>query len=294
MATQTTKRGLRKPTQGDYVQVLNDISANMENLDNAVPDTRKINGHPLTSDFNITKGDVGLGNVDNTSDANKPVSTATQNALNAKLNASQKGVAGGLAELDANGKVPASQLPSYVDDVIEGYLYNGRFYSDAAHEHLITPESGKIYTDLATDKTYRWSGTVYTEISASLALGETSSTAFRGDHGKVAYDHAMAKGVAFSSGLYKVTTNSEGHVTAAVSATKSDVGLGNVDNTSDANKPISNATQTALNSKMDSNLKGAANGVAELDANGKLKEAQMTFAVATLAETRAMISDYWG
>lgn len=247
MATQTSKRGLYKPEQADYVRVETDISQNMDNLDNAVPDSRKVNGHALTSDVTVTKGDVGLGNADNTSDLNKPISTATQTALDAKLNNSQKGVAGGLAELDANGKVPASQLPSYVDDVVEGYLYNGNFYSDSAHEHLITPESGKIYTDLTTDRTYRWGGTVYSEVSASLALGETSSTAFRGDHGKVAYDHAMAKGAAFTSGLYKVTTNSEGHVTAAVPASKADIGLGNVDNTADVDKPVSTAQQQAVN-----------------------------------------------
>ena len=111
MATQTTKRGLRKPTQGDYVHVLNDISANMENLDNAVPDTRKVNDHSLTGDFNITKSDVGLGNVDNTSDANKPISTATQTALNSKMDSNLKGAANGVAELDANGKVKMTQLP---------------------------------------------------------------------------------------------------------------------------------------------------------------------------------------
>lgn len=59
-----------------------------------------------------TKADVGLGNADNTSDANKPVSTATQTALNAKEDAANKGVAGGYASLDGGGKVPGSQLPS--------------------------------------------------------------------------------------------------------------------------------------------------------------------------------------
>lgn len=119
MAETTTKRGLRKPEQGDYVQVLNDISQNMENLDNAVPDSRKVNGHALTGDVTVTKGDVGLSNVDNTSDMNKPVSTATQAALDAKLNNSQKGAANGLAELDANGKVPTAQMTYAVATVAE-------------------------------------------------------------------------------------------------------------------------------------------------------------------------------
>lgn len=105
---------------------------------------------------------------------------------------SEKGTANGVATLGADGKVPSSQLPSYVDDVIEGYYYNGNFYIDSAHQQLITPEAGKIYTDLSTNKTYRWSGTVYTEISESLALGETAGTAYEGSKGKANADAIAA------------------------------------------------------------------------------------------------------
>ena len=87
----------------------------------------------------------------------------------------------------------------------------------------VTPTVGKIYVDTATNKTYRWSGSGLAEISASLALGTTSSTAFRGDYGNTAYQHAAAKGAAFSSGLYKITTNAQGHVTAATAVTKTDI-----------------------------------------------------------------------
>ena len=83
------------------------------------------------------------------------------------LNITQKGSADGVASLDSNGKVPSSQLPSYVDDVVEGYYYNGQFYTDSAHTQLITPETGKIYVDLNTNKSYRWGGTTYVEISQS-------------------------------------------------------------------------------------------------------------------------------
>lgn len=124
------------------------------------------------------------------------------------------GAANGIAELDANGKVPSSQLPAYVDDVVE---YDSRTAFPS------TGTSGIIYIAKDTNKTYRWSGTTYVEISASLALGETESTAYRGDRGKAAYDHAYAKGSAFTSGLYKITTNAEGHVTAATAAVKSDI-----------------------------------------------------------------------
>lgn len=140
----------------------------------------------------VTKTQVGLGNADNTSDADKPISKAQQTALNLKLNTSLKGAANGLAELDSAGKVPAAQLPSFVDDVLEGYYYNSKFYKEAAHTTEITGETGKIYVDLPTNKTYRWSGTAYVVISDTIALGETASTAYRGDRGKIAYDHSQS------------------------------------------------------------------------------------------------------
>lgn len=139
----------------------------------------------------VTKSQVGLSNVDNTSDVNKPVSTAQKAALDKKLDKTLKGAANGLAELDSTGKVPAAQLPSYVDDVVEGYMSGGKFYKESTHITAISGESGKIYTDLATGKTYRWSGSAFTVISETLALGETASTAYRGDRGKIAYDHSL-------------------------------------------------------------------------------------------------------
>ncbi len=84
---------------------------------------------------------------------------------------STKGVANGLATLDSTGKVPLAQLPSYVDDVVECATLPA------------SGESGKIYVLTGTNVTYRWSGSSFVEISASLALGTTSSTAFAGDRG---------------------------------------------------------------------------------------------------------------
>jgi len=101
------------------------------------------------------------------------------------LAASLKGAANGVAELGADGRVPSGQLPSYVDDVLE--------YANFA-AFPATGETGKIYINLDQNKTWRWSGTAYAEISASLALGETSATAYRGDRGKDAYDHSQATG----------------------------------------------------------------------------------------------------
>ena len=174
-----------------------------------------------------------------TNEVIEAVIEGTQDALDEKIDASSIGQASGVAALDENGKVPSTQLPSYVDDVLE-YATKDNF--------PLTGETSKIYVDLATNKTYRWGGSEYVEISASLALGETSATAYRGDRGKEAYDHASAKGTAYASGLYKITTNSEGHVTAATavqksditafSLTNSDVGLGNVTNDEQIAKSI--------------------------------------------------------
>ena len=110
------------------------------------------------------------------SDGNPINTTYVKNSLLGKKN--------GVATLDAMGLVPASQLPSFVDDVIEGYLYSGKFYKESAHTTAITGEGGKIYVDLGNKKTYRWSGSAFVEISASIAIGETTGTAFDGKRGK--------------------------------------------------------------------------------------------------------------
>lgn len=92
------------------------------------------------------------------------------------------GVANGIAELDGNAKVPAAQLPSYVDDVVM-YATEAQFPS--------TGEAGKIYVAEDTNRQYRWTGSDYIELYAGVVLGETASTAYRGDRGKIAYDHTF-------------------------------------------------------------------------------------------------------
>lgn len=118
--------------------------------------------------------------------------------LSNKLDTSLKGSASGLAELDESGKVLSSQLPSYVDDIIEGYYVEDKFYSDEELTIEIVGEGGKIYTNLLNtnndDSLYRWSGSKFVPvISGSLTLGETSSTAFRGDLGVIAFNHALSE-----------------------------------------------------------------------------------------------------
>lgn len=137
-------------------------------LGNKVPTSRKVNGKALSADVTLTAADVDA------------------------IPTSSKGSSNGVAELDSTGKVPAAQLPSFVDDVIEGYLSGGKFYKESAHTTEITAEAGKIYVDLTSNKTYRWSGTTYAVISDTIALGETSTTAYRGDWGKTAYDHSQS------------------------------------------------------------------------------------------------------
>lgn len=147
-----------------------------------------------------------------------------------KIDKTQKGAVNGVAELNEAGKVPSSQLPSYIDDVVEGYYYNNKFYEEAAHTTEITAEKGKIYVDLSTEKTYRYSGSLYIEVSPSLELGETQFTAYRGDRGKTAYDHATDSNKVSSTKtekLYKVGVTNQGHVASATEVSKSDItGLG--------------------------------------------------------------------
>lgn len=228
--------------------------------------------------------------------------------LNSKVQQfiNSKGAPNGLASLNESGIIPSAQLPSYVDDVIE---------VDTFSNLPGIGESGKIYIVQDTNLTYRWSGTDYVEISKSLALGETSSTAYPGDKGKATTDklnripdklitdtvnvnqstteavlnfttyrqeaqqigrntltitsattsqaglmsssdktklNGLKDQAGITSDINAVQTNLETHINNKSNpheVTKDQVGLGNVDNTSDANKPISNATQTALNGK---------------------------------------------
>lgn len=124
--------------------------------------------------------------------------TTITNSLNAFI--STKGQPGGLAELDSTGKVPAAQLPSYVDDVLE--------YSTKAQFPQIG-ETGKIYVSKDTNLTYRWTGTQYLEISQSLALGETPSTAYPGDKGKANRDALNSMPTKLTSYLTPTTSTGE-------------------------------------------------------------------------------------
>ena len=145
----------------------------------------------------VTKTQVGLGNVTN----------------DVQVKRSEMGVANGVATLDANGKVPASQLPSYVDDIIDvyatysksdtGVLSDVTLYLDAAHTQLVTGEAGKIYQNIADGEPqyqFRWTGTIFSQTGASsLILGEVTGTAYDGAKGKANADNiAKIKGTSLS------------------------------------------------------------------------------------------------
>lgn len=93
-----------------------------------------------------------------------------------------------------NGKIPTTYLPGAVDELIEGYYFEGAFYEEVGHTTEITPATDKMYLDITTTDglTYRWGGTQYAPIGNGLSLGETSTTAGRGDWNKAAYDFSQA------------------------------------------------------------------------------------------------------
>lgn len=128
-------------------------------------------------------------------------------------------ISGNLPVARLSGVIDAAHLPSYVDDVIEGYLNGGKFYttksSSGAYSGEIKAEAGKIYVDLSNNKTYRWSGSAYVIISETIALGTTHSSAGYGDESRAAYNHSTSIG--------------NPHKT-----TKADLGLGSVENKSSA------------------------------------------------------------
>ena len=138
----------------------------------AVPVERTVNGHALDENITLNATDVG---------ARADTWMPSADDVGA-IPASQKGTNGGVAELDSTGRVPSTQLPSYVDDV-EEYTSLSAFPP--------TGEDGKIYVAEDSNLTYRWSGSGYVPLNPTLALGETSQTAYRGDRGATAYSHSQ-------------------------------------------------------------------------------------------------------
>lgn len=163
----------------------------------SLPVTTSGTGNVVTGITQTANGiTVSLGSVPTTTD------------LSNYIPLSQKGATNGVAMLDGAGLVPASQLPSYVDDVLEGYykVADGKFYKEAAYTNLIAGETGKIYVSLDTNKTYRWTGTTFVYITSGAV-------------------------------------DSVNGLTGVVVLNKSHVGLSNADNTADAAKSVLSATK---------------------------------------------------
>lgn len=139
---------------------------------------------------------------------------------------SQLGASNGVAPLDGNKLIPSSYLPAYVDDVKEYANYASLPASSQA-------ETGKIYVTLDDGKTYRWGGTAYVEISASLAIGESADTAFAGNRGKTLEGYFLNGIVNQAAKVTNALTvgGKTYNGSSAVEITKSDLGLGNVENT---------------------------------------------------------------
>lgn len=112
----------------------------------------------VTANITIAKSDVGLNNVTN----------------DAQVKRTEMGANNGVATLDSDGKIPSSQLPSFVDDVLE-YAKKSLFPA--------TGESGKIYVDISNNTTWRWSGSAYVQIKGDLVIGTTTGTAYDGGSG---------------------------------------------------------------------------------------------------------------
>ena len=197
------KKYISKITKDGYSLYIKDIEA-QQNISSHAGNT--------SNPHSVTKSQVGLSNVTN----------------DAQVKRSEMGAASGVATLDSAGKVPASQLPSYIDDVLE---------YDTKSAFPETGEAGKIYVDKSTNTSWRWSGTTYVQIKGDLVIGTTTGTAADGG---IANTH------------YNNTSNPH-------SVTKAQVGLGSVVNTGDSATPVSGGTTkfttggayTELNKKVD-------------------------------------------
>jgi hypothetical protein len=194
-----------------------------------------------TGAITLSKSDVGLDQIDNTTDANKPISTAVQTALNAKQtslgftaeNVANKGAINGYAGLDSTGHIPTNQIPPTALNVLT--------YSSTSSLPIIGLIN-TLYIDTTTTYGYIWNGTSYVELNTYIPV-----TSVNGQIGNVSISTA-------------------------------DIGLENVNNTSDLNKPISTATQTALNLKLNSSVYSASDvltKVKTVDGDGSGLDADM-------------------
>lgn len=167
VAYDATNKKITKTINGSTTDVVTaakivEDGGGVTDVSGKVDKTTTVNGHALSGNVTVTKSDVSLGNVTN----------------DAQVKRTEMGVANGVATLDTNGKVPSSQLPSYVDDVVEAYIRSGQtalsqnwLATGSATGTVITPESGKIYVLMNGDDSYptntqfRWGGSAYVKLN---------------------------------------------------------------------------------------------------------------------------------
>lgn len=177
----------------------------VQGLYDSTPDKfRSVNSKGKPYAYSLLGADAaGVYRVPEATDELSPVNLKQLLAkLESYILATEKGTAGGVAILDGSGKVPASQLPGFVDDVLDTYVRSGATLYSAAWLSLekngaaLTPEEGKLYIvkegEYANHQ-YRWTGSQYGEIASSLALGEVTGTAYDGGKGKALRDELTAE-----------------------------------------------------------------------------------------------------
>lgn len=228
---------------------------------------------------------VQMQKIQKEEEARAAADTALENKLQTNINnlekkhddfVATKGKANGFASLDGNGLVPSSQLPSYVDDVIEVYatydvsktgkLSNIKLYSDPDHANPITGESGKIYLNITQDEPsyqFRWSGTQFVDSNtSSLILGEVTGTAYDGGKGKALanWRKSLSDNLKFYSHISDDRTWTRNATEVRLNFECSD--FGDTANVNTYNQPIPAATkdlagvQTAADKKLFDSIPG--------------------------------------
>ena len=245
---------------------------------------------------------VQMQKIQEEEEARAAADTALENKLQTNINnlekkhddfVATKGKANGFASLDGNGLVPSSQLPSYVDDVIEVYatydvsetgkLSNIKLYSDPDHAKPITGESGKIYLNITQDEPsyqFRWSGTQFVDSNtSSLILGEVTGTAYDGGKGKALADwrKSLSDNLKFYSHIKDDGAWTRNATEVRLNFDCSD--FGNTASVNTYNQPIPAATkdlagvQTAADKKLfDSIPGGIVSNITSLNGDESLKD----------------------
>lgn len=216
---------LKNSSEASLAQEIEDRKAADQALD-----TKFTQAIKEEADARAEHDQVQMQKIQEEAAARAAADTALENKLQTNINnlekkhdgfVATKGKANGFASLDGNGLVPSSQLPSYVDDVIEAYatydisetgkLSNIKLYSDPDHANLITGESGKIYLNITQDEPsyqFRWSGTQFVDSNtSSLILGEVTGTAYDGGKGKYLFN--WRKALVDNLGFYSHIKDSE-------------------------------------------------------------------------------------